>query len=127
MGMFKKKVIVSNTKDDSKSFEDEFWIDSGAAYSFIPEDYLEKIGFEPSETRSLVYADGRLGRCPFGYCNFKIEGLVAINTCAVIAGTKGSMFLLGATALENFGVSADAVNKQLVPVLAIIGGFIGSK
>jgi hypothetical protein len=37
------------------------------------------------------------------------------------------MFLLGATALENFGVVADAVNKKLNPVLAIIGGFIGSK
>jgi len=127
MGMFKKKVIVTNTKDDSKSFEEEFWIDTGALYSFITEDYLEKIDFVPSETRSLVFADGRLGRCPFGYCNFKIEGLEAVNTCAVIAGTKGSMFLLGATALENFGVVADPVNKNLVPVLAIIGGFEASR
>jgi clan AA aspartic protease len=127
MGMFKKKVKVYNPKDNSKYFEEEFWIDTGALYSFVPEDFLEKIDFEPSETRAMVFADGRIGRCPFGYCNFKIEGFEAVNTCPVVSGTKGSMFLLGATALENFGLEADPVNKKLNPVLAIIGGFLASK
>ena len=125
--MFKQKVKVTNPKDESKFFEEEFWIDSGAMYSFIPEDFLEKIGFEPSETRSMVFADGRIGRCPFGYCIFEIEGMEAKNICPVVSGTKGSIFLLGATALENFGVAADPINKKLNPVLAIIGGFIASK
>ena len=127
MGMFKKKVKVANPHDTSRYFVEEFWIDTGALYSFIPEDYLEQIGFEPSETRSMVFADGRVGRCPFGYCNFEIEGIEAMNVCPVVAGTRGSMFLLGATALENFGVEADPVNKKLNPVLAIIGGFISSR
>ena len=125
--MFKKNVIVSNTIDSSKRFEAEFWIDTGALYSFIPEDYLEKIGFEPSETRQLAFADGRVGHCPFGVVNFEIEGFKNKITCPVIAGTKGSMFLLGATTLENFGLEADPVNKKLNPILAIIGGFIASK
>ena len=127
MGMFKKRVKVSNPNDSTKFFEADFWVDTGALYSFIPEEFLETIGFVPSETRSMVFADGRIGRCPFGYCNLEIEGLDAINTCPVVAGTKGSIFLLGATALENFGVEADPVNKKLNPVLAIIGGFIASK
>lgn len=127
MGLFKKKVRVSNTKDITNFFEAEFWIDTGALYSFIPEDLLEKINFEPTETRSMVFADGRIGRCPFGYCNFEIEGFEVMNTCPVVAGTKGSMLLLGATALENFGVEADPVNKQLKPILAIIGAFLSSK
>jgi predicted aspartyl protease len=127
MGMFKKKIKVSNKNDSSKFFEAEFWIDTGAMYSFVPEDYLEKIGFEPSETRTMVFADGRVGRCPFGYCNFEIEGFDAINVCPVVAGTMGSMFLLGATALGNFGVEADPVNEKLNPVLAIIWGYVGSK
>lgn len=127
MGMFKKKVKISNPKDATKYFEADFWIDTGALYSFIPENYLEKIDFEPSETRSLVFADGRIGRCPFGYCNFEIDGIEGINTCPVVAGTQGSMLLLGATALENFGIEADPVNKKLNPVMAIIGGFVGSR
>jgi hypothetical protein len=34
--------------------------------------------------------------------------------------------LLGATALENFGVEADPINKQLKPILGVIGGFLAS-
>ncbi len=127
MGMFKQKVKVSNPKDEAKFFEQDFWIDTGAMYSFIPEEILDSIGFEPVETRSMVFADGRVGRCPFGYCNFQIEGFPSVNTCPVVAGTKGSIFLLGATALENFGLEADPVNKKLNSVLAIIGGFVASR
>lgn len=41
--MFKKKVRVSNINDNSKYFEADFWVDTGALYSFVPEEYLEKI------------------------------------------------------------------------------------
>jgi hypothetical protein len=34
--------------------------------------------------------------------------------------------LLGATALENFGVDVDRIEKRLKPILAVIGGFVAS-
>ena len=126
MGMFKIKVRVSNSKDTSRYFENEFWVDTGALYSFVPEDYLEKIGVEPTGTRNLILADGRTDKRLFGYCGFQIEGLEGINTCPVIFAPKGSLFLLGATALENFGVEVDPIQKKLKPILAIIGGFLAS-
>jgi len=45
----------------------------------------------------------------------------------VIFAPKGSLFLLGATALENFGVEVDPTQKKLKPILAIMGGFIASQ
>lgn len=57
--MFKKRVKVSNSKDATRFFEEEFWVDTGALYSFVPEDHLEKIGVEPSAKRNLILADGR--------------------------------------------------------------------
>ena len=39
-------------------------------------------------------------------------------------GPKGSLFLLGATALENLGVEVDPIHKKLKPILAVIGGFL---
>ena len=39
-------------------------------------------------------------------------------------GLRGSLFLLGATALENLGVEVDPINKKLKPFLAVIGGFL---
>lgn len=127
MGMFKKKVKVFNSKDSKQFFEEDFWIDTGALYSFIPEDYLEKIGVEPLTKRNLILADGRVDTRLFGFCDMHIEGLEGNIPCPVIFAPKGSLFLLGATALENFGVDVDPVQKKLKPILAIIGGFIASQ
>ncbi len=127
MGMFKKKVKVSNSKNPEQFFEEDFWVDTGALYSFVPEDYLERIGIEPSATRRLILADGRQDSRLLGFCDFKIEGLEGGIPCPVIFAPKDSLFLLGATALENFGVDVDPIQKKLKPILAIIGGFLGSQ
>jgi len=37
------------------------------------------------------------------------------------------LYLLGATALEIFGVDADPTTRKLKPILAIIGGFLASR
>jgi predicted aspartyl protease len=126
MGMFKKKIRVSNSKRPELSFEDEFWIDTGALYSFVPEELLEKIEVEPAATRALVLADGRQETRLLGFCDFQVEGLDGIIPCPVIFAPKGSLLLLGATALENFGVEVDPIQKRLKPILAVIGGFVAS-
>lgn len=127
MGMFRKQVKVSNITQPEKSFTGDFWVDTGALYSFIPEDYLEKIGAEPAARRNLVLADRRHDTRLLGFCNFEIKGLEGKIPCPVIFAPQGSLFLLGATALENFGVDADPVKKDLKPILAVIGGFLASK
>jgi predicted aspartyl protease len=126
MGMFKSRVKLSNSKKPELFFEEEFWIDSGALYSFVPEDCLQKIGVEPSATRNLVLADGRQETRLLGFCDFQIEGLDGSIPCPVIFAPKGSLFLIGATALENFGVGVDPIQKKLKPILAVIGGFLAS-
>ena len=127
MGMFQQKVKVYNLYDQSLFSEADFWIDSGALYSFIPEDFTKKIKLEPSGTRNLVFADGRTDTRLFGTCLFEIEGFEDKVPCPVIVAPVGSLFLLGATAMENFGVQADPIHKKLIPILSIIGGFIASK
>jgi hypothetical protein len=127
MGMFRKKVNVSNSKSPDRFFEEEFWVDTRALYSFVPEDYLERIGVEPSAKRNMIPADGRQDTRLLGFCDFQIEGLEGSIPCPVIFAPKGSLFLLGATALENFGVDAEPVRKTLKPILTIIGGFLASQ
>ena len=124
MGMFKKRVKVSNSKHPNQSFEEEFWVDTGALYSFVPGDYLERIGIEPAAKRNLILADGRSDTRLLGFCDFQIEGFEGNLPCPVIFAPKDSLFLLGATALENFGVEVDPIQKKLKPILAIIGGFL---
>ncbi len=126
MGMLKKKVRVSNTKKPNLFFEHEFWVDTGALYTFIPEDWLAKIQVEPTGRRNLILADGRTDNRLFGFCNFDIEGLEGPVTCPIIFAPNKSLFLLGATALENFGVEVDPTTKTLKPIFSIIGGFLAS-
>ena len=127
MGMFKKKIKISNSKNPKLFFEKYFWVDTGTLYSFAPEDYLEKIEVEPSAKRSLILADGRQDTRLLGFCDFQIEELEGTIPCPIIFAPAGSLFLLGATALENFGVDVDPIQKKLKPILAIIGGFVASQ
>ena len=104
-----------------------FWVDRDALYSFVPEDRLAAIGLKPLRTRELVFADGRRDRRLRGEALPWVAEIGETATCPVIFAPINSLFLLGATALENFGVEADPANQRLKPIAAVIGGFIASK
>jgi predicted aspartyl protease len=125
VGMFQVSVKVANPHDDSRSFEEKFWVDTGALYTFVPEDRLQQIGIVPLRTRELILADGRRDR-RLGEAVLTIPVLDESLTCPVVFAPPGSLYLLGATALENFGVQADSTTQQLKPIAAVIGGFLGS-
>ena len=124
--MFQVGVTVGNVQDAARSFTERFWVDTGALYTFVPEDRLHAIGFAPLRSRELLLADGRRDRRLMGEAKLAIEGLEDALTCQIIFAPAGSLCLLGATALEAFGVDVDPVSRRLRPILAIIGGFIAS-
>ena len=126
MGMFKVDVKITNPKNPDLSFSEKFWVDSGALYTFVPEDRLETIGLEAIHVRDLILADGRRDRRLLGEALFSIKGLEPQMTCPVVFAPKGSLYLLGVTALENFGVDVDPTSKTLKPIFAVIGGFTAS-
>lgn len=126
MGMFQIRVKVANPADPERFFEEDFWVDTGALYSFVPEDRLKEIGLEPIRHRELILADGRRDRRLLGEALFTIDELDETLTCPVIFAPKESLYLLGATAMENFGVAADPTTRHLKPILGIIGGFLAS-
>ena len=121
--MFQVAVSVANPADSSRAFEEKFWVDTGAFYTLIPGDRLEAIGVIPSRTRDVMLADGRRHHLPIGEVALTIHQLNETATCLVIFGPPGSMFLLGAHALEAFAVQADPTTQQLTPIAVIIGGF----
>jgi hypothetical protein len=127
MGLFQIRARVSNPIDPGRFFEEDFWVDTGALYSFVPEDRLLAIGLAPRHTRELVMADGRRDRRPLGEAPITIADLGETMTCPIVFAPRGSLYLLGATALENFGVDADPVARRLKPILAIVGAFVASR
>ena len=127
MGMFKVRVKVSNPQQPEHCFEDDFWVDTGALYTFVPEDRLAGIGLVPLHTRELILADGRHEQRPLGEAKLTLPDLAETMTCPLIFAPPDSLYLLGATALENFGVQADPTEQKLKPILGIIGGYVGSR
>jgi len=126
MGMFQIRVKVSNPVERSRFFEENFWVDTGALYSIVPEGRLAEIGIRPLRAREFVFADGRRDRRLLGEAVLTIPQLDESLTCPVIFAPADSLYLLGAAALENFGVQADPTTQQLRPIIAVIGGFLAS-
>jgi len=124
--MFQVRVRVANPRDAERFFEEDFWVDTGALYTFVPENRLEEIGVTPLRARDLVLADGRRDRRLLGEAVLTIPQLGEALTCPVVFAPPGSLYLLGATALENFGVQVDSTTQQLKPIAVVIGGFLGS-
>lgn len=127
MGMFQVKVKVANPAHPERFFEEMFWVDTGALYSFAPEDRLQSIGLNPLRSRELILADGRRDRRLLGEARLSIPDLDETLTCPVIFAPSNSLYLLGATAMENFGVQADPTEQRLKPVAAVIGGYLASR
>lgn len=127
VGMFQVVVRVINPREPTRFFEEPFWVDTGALYTFVPEDRLRAIGIEPLRARELILADGRRDRRLLGEAVLSVAALNEALTCPVVFAPSGSLYLLGATALENFGVQADPASQQLKPIAALIGGFLGSR
>jgi len=123
--MFQVKVTVANPRSAEQWFQEPFWVDTGALYSFAPEDRLRAVGIAPMFTRDFVFADGKKDRRLAGEAAFSIEGSNETITCLVVFGPPGSLFLLRATALENFGVQADPTTQKLRPITAVIGTALG--
>jgi len=124
--MFQVQIRVSNPTERSRFFEENFWVDTGALYSFVPEGRLREIGISSLRARELILADGRRDRRLLGEAVLTISQLGESLTCPVIFAPADSLYLLGATALENFGVQADPTTQQLRPIAAVIGGFLAS-
>ena len=122
MGMFQVDVRVANPHDPEQYFEEKFWVDTGAFYTYIPEERLHTIGLAPTRTRALILADGRQERRLQSEAYLTVAQLNDSATCPVIFAPTGSLYLLGATALEMFGVQADPTNQVLKPITAIIAG-----
>jgi aspartyl protease family protein len=93
-------------------------VDTGATYSFVPRNVLDRLGVAPEEEWPFVLADGREVHYDVAAVRVRLQGRTR-HTLAVF-GDEGSEPLLGAYTLEGFGLAADPVNRRLVPVPGLL-------
>jgi clan AA aspartic protease len=89
-------------------------VDSGAVYSLIPAEVLQRLGIEPHSTREFVLANGEVIRRRLATATFEYEG--RRGDSMVIVGEPGDDPLLGATTIEGFGLLLDPFRRELRPM-----------
>ena len=103
---------VKNPKDPSKMFEGKFLVDSGATYTVVPANILEKLGIEPYGKEEFSLADvSRTIKRKVGGALYEYDGRKGV--APVVFGKKGDSQLLGAFTLEALGLTLDSLKRRL--------------
>ncbi len=117
MGTFRVRIGIGPPAGD-RFIEVDALVDTGATYTWIGNDVLERLHVWATEERAFLLADGRQVTYPIAWVQARIEGR-AQPTIAVV-GEPGSEALLGVFTLEGFGLAADPVNRRLVSIPALL-------
>jgi len=92
-------------------------VDTGSLFTWVDAPVLDEMGIAPAETRQFRTITGSLIERKMGFA------LVAWNgrsgSINVVFGEPGDMAVLGVTALESLTVTADPIEKTLVPTVAL--------
>lgn len=113
MGTFAVEIGIA-TLDRRQYRAVEAMVDTGATYVSLPASLLRDIGVMPHERRTFVLADGSRIELDVGWAWVRLEEREAPTL--VIFGAEGASPLLGAVALETFGLAVDPVGRRLIRV-----------
>jgi clan AA aspartic protease len=93
-------------------------VDTGATYTWVPREVLDRLGIEPEEEWPFVLADGHEVTYPIASVRVRIDGRSRLTVA--IFGDRESEPLLGAVTLEEFGFGVDPVSQRLVRVPGLL-------
>ena len=93
-------------------------VDTGARHLVVARSVLESLGVEPTEKMVFALADELRAELDVGDCLVRLDGRT--HPMVVVFGGDGGRALLGAVALEAFGLRVDPVRRRLVPVEGLL-------
>lgn len=126
MGLTVLEIEVGNPANPQVTEKIEFLIDSGAIYSVVPTQILERLGIRPLAEQEFRLANGAKIVRKKGIALFKYGD--RIGGADVIFGEEGDSVLLGAFTLEALGLVLDPLRRELKPlpmILAVGSGKTG--
>ena len=118
MGLTVLEIEVGNPANPSVTEPVEFLIDSGAIYSVVPTDILNRLNIQPLIEQPFRLANGTTIRRKEGIALFKHGE--RIGGADVIFGEEGDSVLLGAFTLEALGLALDPLRRELHPLPMIL-------
>ena len=114
LGFTYVRVRVYNPVDMSRHAVVDLLVDTGAIFTSIPRDVLERLGLKPLDRRKLKVYGGAVVERDVGVAVVEYEGRrIGVP---VVFGEPGDIPVLGATFLEALGYQVDPVAGRLKPV-----------
>lgn len=117
MGTFSVEIQIGN-QETGEFLQLEALVDTGATYTLLPSETLNRLGIKTVDQRDFELADQRSVKYDVGEARLRLNG--SELTVLVVFAPEGTSPLLGATALELFGLGVDPVNQRLIPVPALL-------
>ncbi len=114
MGLTRLNIEISHMENPEATETVELLVDSGAVFSIVPGNILERLGVKPHTEQRLRLADGSQIVRRRGGALFKYGDREGIAT--VIFGEPNDGLLLGVTTLESLGLGLDPVRGELVDI-----------
>lgn len=118
MGLTVLEIEVGNPANPDTTERIEFLIDSGAIYSVVPSEVLNRLGIRPLVEQEFRLANGTSIARKKGVAVFKYGDRV--GGADVIFGEEGDSVLLGAFTLEALGLVLDPLRRELRPLPMIL-------
>ena len=114
MGFTHVKVQIANPLTPTRSDEVDLLVDSGAIFTSIPRNTLEKLKLKPIDREKLRVYGGAIVERDLGWAMIEYGGKRRV--VPVIFGEPEDTPVLGATSLESLGYQVDPVTRKLKPV-----------
>ncbi len=108
------KVKVRNIHKPELEVEADLLVDTGAIYTILWRESLEKLGVEPRDKRRFKTADGRVIERDDGAIEVEIKGHSTYSI--VVFGEGLNAEVLGVTTLEELGLQVDPTTGELKPL-----------
>lgn len=111
MGMTHVDIEVANLSDPDRTEMVRLLVDSGATYSVVPGDVLERLDIRSFIEERLILANGDTIIRRKGGALFKYKD--RLGTSDVLFGEPGDENLLGVLTLESLGFVLDPLRREL--------------
>jgi len=96
----------------------EFLVDSGAAYTLLPDGIWQSIGLAPKRSIRCRLADGTVIERQVSECHIMLPQ--GDGHTPVILGQPGDEALLGTITLENLGLVLNPFTRMLQPMQMLL-------
>ena len=113
MSTFTVPVTLIHPEHRERSVAADLLVDTGSSYILLPPDLVASLGLATPYERRAMLASGERVTYRIGEVRVRIGDEEA--TAVFLAGPAGCRALLGAVALEQFGLAVDPRAGRLIP------------